>query len=282
MAVTILGNSLTDSTTILGGPVTVNTGIAVTTLPVASPVTLVNTGANADSWWDLSTLTLYPENLAYKVGLGTVDNGTVADHVLMLGVNNEVKKVNGSTFSAAAHTHAFADLTSKPTTIAAIGLTDTFTKIEVIAGYQPLDADLTSIAGLGYASTSFLKKTAANTWVLDTNAYSTTAHLHAGTYESVLGNPAVDDFVLSSKTNGTRSWVARGTISGGGGGVTDHGLLDSPSLSDDDHAQYAYLAGRGTGDTLKIDHINEDITNHGVLIEGVLLKDGDVIAFYSA
>jgi hypothetical protein len=37
--------------------------------------------------------------------------------------------------------------------------------------YQPLDADLTSIAALGYSVTSFLKKTALNTWALDTSTY---------------------------------------------------------------------------------------------------------------
>lgn len=38
--------------------------------------------------------------------------------------------------------------------------------------YQPLDADLTSIAGLAGTS-GILKKTAANTWTLDTNTYLT-------------------------------------------------------------------------------------------------------------
>ncbi|TSA57517.1 hypothetical protein D4R42_01365, partial [bacterium] len=41
--------------------------------------------------------------------------------------------------------------------------------------YQPLDADLTAIAALGFTATSFLKKTAANTWALDTNTYAPTA-----------------------------------------------------------------------------------------------------------
>ena len=45
--------------------------------------------------------------------------------------------------------------------------------------YQPLDADLTSIAGLSGAS-GFLKKTAADTWSLDTNSYSLTSHTHNG------------------------------------------------------------------------------------------------------
>ena len=41
-----------------------------------------------------------------------------------------------------------------------------------IAGKQPLDADLTAIAGLTGTS-GFLKKTAADTWSLDTNTYLT-------------------------------------------------------------------------------------------------------------
>lgn len=40
------------------------------------------------------------------------------------------------------------------------------------AAYQPLDADLTSIAGLA-GTTGWLKKTAANTWALDTSTFLT-------------------------------------------------------------------------------------------------------------
>lgn len=40
-------------------------------------------------------------------------------------------------------------------------------------GKQALDADLTAIAALGFTTTAFLKKTAANTWALDTNTYLT-------------------------------------------------------------------------------------------------------------
>ena len=39
-------------------------------------------------------------------------------------------------------------------------------------GYQPIDADLTAIAALTGTS-GLLKKTAANTWTLDTNTYLT-------------------------------------------------------------------------------------------------------------
>ena len=42
--------------------------------------------------------------------------------------------------------------------------------------YQPLDADLTAIAGITETS-GLLKKTASNTWVLDTNTYATTGDI---------------------------------------------------------------------------------------------------------
>lgn len=59
-------------------------------------------------------------------------------------------------------TPAFSSITSKPTTLSGYGIVDA----------QPLDADLTSIAGLTGTS-GFLKKTAANTWSLDTSTFLT-------------------------------------------------------------------------------------------------------------
>ena len=51
------------------------------------------------------------------------------------------------------------------------------TELFVSSGYQPLDADLTAIAALAGTS-GFLKKTAANTWSLDTATYATSTHVH--------------------------------------------------------------------------------------------------------
>jgi hypothetical protein len=45
--------------------------------------------------------------------------------------------------------------------------------------YQPVDADLTAIGGLA-GTTGLLKKTAANTWTLDTNTYLTTGGALSG------------------------------------------------------------------------------------------------------
>jgi hypothetical protein len=66
--------------------------------------------------------------------------------------------------AATASAVPFSGITSKPTTLSGYGITDG----------QPLDGDLTSIAGLAGTS-GLLKKTAANTWALDTNTYLTSS-----------------------------------------------------------------------------------------------------------
>ena len=77
------------------------------------------------------------------------------------------------------------------------------------SSYQPFATNLTSLAGLTYASASFVKMTAVGTFALDTNAYSLTSHNHSGVYEPVLGNPSTNGYVLSSTAAGVRSWVAQ-------------------------------------------------------------------------
>ena len=64
--------------------------------------------------------------------------------------------------STIAITPSFNSITSKPTTLSGYGITDA----------QSLSGDLTSIAGLA-GTTGFLKKTAVNTWALDTSTYLT-------------------------------------------------------------------------------------------------------------
>jgi hypothetical protein len=55
--------------------------------------------------------------------------------------------------------------------------------------------------------------------------------------------------------------------------TSDHSQLSN--LSSDSHLQYALLDGR-SGDVLQMDTINEETTDAGVTVDGVLLKDGEV------
>ncbi len=79
---------------------------------------------------------------------------------------------------------------------------------------QPIDNDLTAIAGLAGTS-GLLKKTATDTWSLDTTAYiagidfSMVVNALGYTPERPLGNPPIDGYILSSTTTGVRSWVPR-------------------------------------------------------------------------
>ena len=66
-------------------------------------------------------------------------------------------------------------------------------------GGQPLDADLTAIAALAGTS-GFLKKTATDTWALDTNTYLTTGTA-ATTYE-----PVITAGTISQYWRGDKSW----------------------------------------------------------------------------
>lgn len=73
--------------------------------------------------------------------------------------------------------------------------------------YQPLDADLTAIAGLS-GTTGLLKKTAANTWSLDTTAYTT----NLGTVTSVSGTGTVKGLTLTGTVTSSGSLTLGGTL----------------------------------------------------------------------
>lgn len=100
----------------------------------------------------------------------------------LLAVNN-LSDLNNTTtartnlgLAAVAATGAYSDLTGKPTLFSG-SFTDLTGKPTTLSGYgitdaQPLDGDLTAIAGLS-GTTGILKKTAADVWTLDTSSYLT-------------------------------------------------------------------------------------------------------------
>ena len=99
------------------------------------------------------------------------DKLTAGDNIT-IDANNEI---------SASGIESYNDLTDKPTidqllgnlsTLGFVKRTGTNTYIIDTSTYQPLDADLSSIAGLSGTS-GLLKKTASNTWQLDTSVYLT-------------------------------------------------------------------------------------------------------------
>jgi len=112
--------------------------------------------------------------------------------------------------------------------------------------YQPLDADLTAIAGLAGTS-GFLKKTAANTWSLDTSTYLTS--ITSGNVTTALGYTPVTN-ARTLTINGTtydlsadRSWtISAGTTLNGTGFVKASGTTISYDNS-------TYVPTTGTGAT---------------------------------
>jgi len=83
-----------------------------------------------------------------------------------------------------------------------------FTETEIIAGYQPLDADLTAIAALAGTS-GYLKKTAANTWTLDTSTFLTTSSA-SSIYEPIITAGTTAQYWRGDKTWQTLNKTAVG------------------------------------------------------------------------
>lgn len=80
-----------------------------------------------------------------------------------------------------------------------------------LRSYQPLDADLTAIANISDGSTGFLKKTAANTWSLDTTVV-TASTIAGGELEGFYPNPTLKNISVINKVLSGFNTVGGGTI----------------------------------------------------------------------
>lgn len=130
------------------------------TLGAITPSSVAATGTVTGS--NLSgTNTGDQTNISGNAGTATaLQTARTISGVSFDGTTNIVIPYSG--LSGTPTTWAWSSITGTPTTLAGYGITDA----------QPLDGDLTAIAALAGTS-GLLRKTAANTWTLDTSAYLT-------------------------------------------------------------------------------------------------------------
>jgi len=115
-------------------------------------------------------------------------------------------------------------------------------------GGQPLATNLTSLSGLTFVSTSFVKMTAAGTFALDTNTYLTTSSA-SSTYLPLSGG------TLTGALNGTSATFTSSINASGVGtrlNFDTTGLAAANYISTVEDFKLSLKATRGTGSEIKI------------------------------
>jgi len=145
-----------------------------------------------------------------------------------------------------------------------------YTETEIDAGYQPLDAGLTSLAGLTYTSDSFIKVTAEDTYVIRTIAETKTDLSLNLVENTALTTWAGTENITTLGTVGTGVWEGTSisttytdakcteaspdyTYISGNDGDTDVTGAELEELSDGSETALHSHAGIGTDELVKID-----------------------------
>ena len=158
---------------------------------------LKKTAANT---WALDTSAYLTGNQTITVSGDMSGSGTTA-----ITLTLDTVATAGTYRSVTVNAKGLITAGTNPTTLSGYGITDA----------QALDADLTAIAALA-GTTGLLKKTAANTWALDTSAYLTSV-----AWSALTGSPAFGVFTntgdgyhngyLGSSTEGRLHFSIAGT-----------------------------------------------------------------------
>lgn len=170
-----------------------------------------------------------------------------ADARFALGNHNH----NGS-YAPLVHTHSWSNISATPTTLEGYGISDA----------QPLDGDLTVIAGL--TGTGLARRTGLNTWVLDSTDYQP-----AGEYELLANKNVANGYAgldATGKISGSQLPTYVQSVDGRSGVVTLTDLyapLAHVGTGDTAHAAatQAVAGFMSAGDKLKLDSVANGATN---------------------
>jgi hypothetical protein len=141
-------------------------------------------------------------------------------------------------------------------------------------GGQPLAVNLTSLSELTYSSVSFVKMTAAGTFVLDPNIYLTDAPSDGTTYGRNNGNWTT---IVSS--GGLKHSIATGTD------VYTATISGVTSYADGDAYLIRFTNGNTTGSTLNINSLGAVPlyrNNDGPLLGGDITSEGEMLCVYNS
>ena len=195
----------------------------------------------------------YTNSTAYEASgaIATHAGLTTGIHGLAITAGQTLTVTSGGTIGSAAYTASgnYTPVAHKTTEDAINGLVfvngaGAYSAKTIGSDVQAYHANLASLAGLAFVSTSFVKMTAAGTFGLDTNTYSLSSHNHSGVYEPVNSSLSA---ISAGTWTGASSITTLGTIATGtwnataiswakvdktGSNLTDIATRSHTSLSD--------------------------------------------------
>jgi hypothetical protein len=209
---TAVGLSNVDNTSDANKPISTATQMALN--GKQATISLTTTGNSGASTFAANVLNIPNYTLAGLGGIGLTALSSIATGLTYNNTTGVFSLTTGyaipTTASASNWDSAYTNRITSLTTTGSSGAATLTANVLNIPNYslsglggQPLNANLTSISALTYASTSFVKMTAAGTFALDTNTYLTA---ESDTLASVTGrgNTTTNAITVGNLTvNGT-------------------------------------------------------------------------------
>lgn len=260
---------------------------------------LISQWTNDSAYLIASGTISYANNLTGGLG-GQIPYQSAVNTTAMLtnGTAGQVLTSAGTTLAPTWTTPTVGTVTSVSGTANRITSTGGTTPVIDIAAtydalWQPISTNLTSLSSLTYASTSFVKMTAAGTFALDTNTYLTSVALTAGqigfgsagntltsdstfTWNNTSKNFNITGTISQVLSNSANVWyVAQGNVGYWYTGATSTGLLSHQGFGIDFKTSNKYTMG-DVGITNNTHILVNDTTQAITLTHGGLLTTGTI------